>query len=78
LGKAFIEIRTGRLDDAAAALDALEKLDPTPDAAALATRSVLERRRGDELRAKELEQHARRLDPGAASWAIESASKAAK
>jgi Tfp pilus assembly protein PilF len=78
LGKAFIQIRAGRLDDAAAALDALEKLDPTLDAAALATRSVLERRLGDELQAEELEQQARRLDPGAAAWAIESASKGTK
>jgi hypothetical protein len=73
---AFIQIRAGQLDDAAATLDRLEQLDQTPDAAVLATRSVLVRRRGDERQGASLEQEARRLDPDAAAWAITSANGA--
>lgn len=73
LGMAFIQIRAGALTDAAASLDQLEKLDQTPDAAVLATRSVLVRHRGDERQAASLEQQARRLDPDLAAWAINSA-----
>jgi tetratricopeptide (TPR) repeat protein len=76
LGIAFIQIRTGQLDEAAAILDRLEQLDQSRDAAVLATRSVLARRRGDERQAASLEQEARRLDPDAAAWAITSANGA--
>lgn len=78
LGLAFIQIRSGRLEEATGTLDKLERLDPTPDAAVLASRSVLARRRGDERHAAELEQEARRLDPDAAGWAIKSASNGGK
>ena len=75
LGMAFIQIRSAHLDDAAASLDRIEKLERSPDAAVLATRSVLVRRRGDQQQADVLEQQARRLDPGATASAIEHASK---
>lgn len=78
LGLAFIQIRSGRLEEATGTLDKLERLDPTPDAAVLASRSVLARRRGDERHAAELELEARRLDPDAAGWAIKSASNSGK
>ena len=75
LGMAFIQIRSGRLEDAAATLTALEKLQPTPQATVLATRSVLERRRGNDRLADALEQQARVLDSEATAWAIERATK---
>jgi Flp pilus assembly protein TadD len=73
LGLAFLQIKSGRLDDAAGALDQLEKLEQGPNAAVLAIRSVLARRRGDAAQAVALEQQARALDPDAAAWAIERA-----
>jgi tetratricopeptide (TPR) repeat protein len=75
LGIAFIQIRAGRLEDATAALDQLEKLQRTPHAATIAARSALERRRGDTGRADALEQQARQLDPAATAWAIERTAK---
>jgi cytochrome c-type biogenesis protein CcmH/NrfG len=75
LGIAFIQIRAGRLEDATATLDQLEKLQRTPHAATLATRSAIERRRGDTRHADALEQQARQLDPAATAWAIERAAK---
>jgi Flp pilus assembly protein TadD len=75
LGIAFIQIRAGHLEDATATLDQLEKLQRTPHAAALAARSVIERRRGDTRQADALEQRARQLDPAATAWAIERATK---
>jgi len=75
LGMAFIQIRSGHLDDAAATLTALEKLQPAPQATVLATRSVLERRRGNDRLADTLEQQARVLDSEATAWAIERATK---
>ena len=75
LGMAFIQIRSGRLDDAAATLTALEKLQPAPQATVLASRSVLERRRGNDRLADALEQQARALDSEATAWAIERATK---
>jgi predicted Zn-dependent protease len=74
LGMAFILIRSGRLDEAASTLDQAEKLRPNSDASVMATRSVLERRRGKAQEADELERHARQLDPEAAAWAIKRAS----
>ena len=75
LGIAFIQIRAGQLEAATATLDQLEKRQRTPRAATLATRSAIERRRGDARRADALEQQARQLDPAAADWAIERAAK---
>jgi tetratricopeptide (TPR) repeat protein len=72
-GIAFIQIRSGNLDAAAATLDQVARLDPAPDAVALATRSVIERRRGNQQSADGLEQQARQRDPRAAAWAIERA-----
>lgn len=75
LGIAFIKIRAGQLDDAGATLAQLEKRQPTPRAATLAARSVIERRRGDPRHADALEQQARQLDPAATAWALERAAK---
>ena len=77
VGKASIEIRLGRLDAAAATLDQLATLQRSPSAPALALRSVLERRSGNGAQADALEEQARRLDPGAAAWAIDHAGKPA-
>jgi len=74
LGIAFIQIRAGQLDDAAATLDQLQKLQGTPRAATLAARSAILRRRGDPRQADALEAQARQLDPEATVWAIERAS----
>ncbi len=73
LGTAFIYIRTGHLPDATSFLDKLDALEGKPDAAVLALRSLLARRRGNTSKADELEHQARQLDPDAAAWAIESA-----
>ena len=73
LDLAFEQIRFGRLEDAARALDQLEKLEGRPDAMALAIRSVLARQRGDAAQAGALERQARALDAAAAAWAIEHA-----
>jgi len=73
LGITFIQIRSGRLDDASATLDQIAKLEPSPSAATLATRSVLERRRGNAQQADALEQEALHLDSKAVAWAIERA-----
>jgi tetratricopeptide (TPR) repeat protein len=73
LGMAFVQIRAGRLDEAAGALDRLDKLEKRPDAMVLAIRSVIARQRGDAAQAVALEQQARTLDPAAAAWAIERA-----
>ena len=76
LGITFIQIRSGRLDDASATLDQIAKLEPSPSAATLATRSVLERRRGNAQQADALEQEALHLDSKAVAWAIERAGTA--
>ena len=73
LGLAFIQLRSGRLDDAAASLDRIKQLDRSPDVATLAACSVLERRRGHDQLADALEQQARLLDPATAAWAIKRA-----
>ena len=75
LGIAFVQIRTGQLQDATATLDQLEKLQRTPRATTLAARSAIQRRRGDTQRADALEQQARQLDPAATAWAIERTTK---
>jgi tetratricopeptide (TPR) repeat protein len=74
LGIAFVQIRSGRLDDAVNALDQLERLQ-RPNAVSLATRSVVERRRGNAQAADNLERQARAIDPEAAGWAIDRATK---
>ncbi|HZI30894.1 MAG TPA: tetratricopeptide repeat protein, partial [Candidatus Binatia bacterium] len=76
LGMAFIQIRLGRLDDAAASLDQLDKLNKAPTAATLAARSVIERRRGDLPQAGALEKKARAMDANAAAWAIRRSTEA--
>jgi Tfp pilus assembly protein PilF len=73
LGLAFLQIRSGRLDDAAGILDQLDKLEKGPNAVVLAIRSVLARQRGDAAQAGAFERQARALDPDAAAWAIERA-----
>jgi Tfp pilus assembly protein PilF len=74
LGLAFLQIRSGRLDDAAGILDQLEKQEKGPNAVVLAIRSVLARQRGNAAQAGALERQARALDPDAAAWAIQRAS----
>jgi tetratricopeptide (TPR) repeat protein len=73
LGSAFIRIRAGQLAQAADMLDRLAAIENKPDAAVLATRSVLARRSGNAAQADELEQQAKRLDPDTTAWAIEAA-----
>jgi ATP/maltotriose-dependent transcriptional regulator MalT len=75
---AFIQLRSGRLDDAAASLDRIKRLDGNPDAATLATCAVLERRRGHNQAADAFDEQARRLDPAAAAWAIKRAAAEGK
>lgn len=74
LGIAFIELRAGQLNDCENALDQLKMLEPAPDAAALAIRSVLARKRGNPVEADNLEQQARQLDADLTNWAIQRAS----
>jgi Tfp pilus assembly protein PilF len=73
LGLAFLQIRSGRLDDAAGTLDQFEKQEQGPNAMVLAIRSVLARLRGNVAQAGALERQARALDPDAAAWAIQRA-----
>ena len=75
LGMAFVQIRLGRLDDATATLDQLDKLNGAPEAATLAARSVIARRRGNSQQADELEHKANALDANAVRWAIEQSTK---
>jgi Tfp pilus assembly protein PilF len=70
LGMVFEQFRRGHLDEAAATLDRLEKLEKGPNAVVLAIRSVLARQRGDAAQADALERRARALDPVAAEWAV--------
>jgi len=72
-GPAFTQVRLGRFAEAGETLAQLEKAVPGPDPAALALRSVLARKQGDRANADTLEQAARRLDPGIASWAMQRA-----
>jgi 4-amino-4-deoxy-L-arabinose transferase-like glycosyltransferase len=73
LGLAFAQIAAGRLDETAATLDQLEKLEKKPDAVVVAIRSVIARERGNAAQAIELEKKACELDLDAATWAIERA-----
>ena len=75
LGMAFIQIRLGKFDDATATLDQLDKLNGTPEAATLAARSVIERRRGNLQKADTMEHSANVLDGTVTKWAIEQAAK---
>jgi tetratricopeptide (TPR) repeat protein len=76
LGMAFDQIHAGRLDQAAGALDALDKQVQEPDALVLAIRSVLARKRGQPAEADRLERQAHALNPDAAAWAIKRATSA--
>jgi predicted Zn-dependent protease len=76
LATAFLQVRSGHPDEAADTLDRLEKLDPKPNAMALALRAVLARRRGELPQAAQFEQQARHLDADAAAWALEHATNA--
>jgi 4-amino-4-deoxy-L-arabinose transferase-like glycosyltransferase len=73
LGVAFEEMRMGRADEAAAALDQLDKQAYGPNPMALAVQSIIARQRGESSQAATLEQKARSLDPAAADWAIKRA-----
>jgi Tfp pilus assembly protein PilF len=73
LAAAFLQIRSHHFDEAANFLDRLEKLDPRPNAMALAMRSVLARNHGEARQADQLEQQARQLDPETTVWAIKHA-----
>jgi Tfp pilus assembly protein PilF len=73
LSAALVQIRLGRLADAAGTINQFEKLFSAQDPAALAIQSVLARRQGEIARADTLEQAARRLDSVAATWALERA-----
>jgi tetratricopeptide (TPR) repeat protein len=73
LGIAFAQLHAGRLDEAAAILNQLDKLEPGPNAMALAVRSALAQRRGQPAEAAALERQARALDPAAAAWALDHA-----
>jgi Flp pilus assembly protein TadD len=73
VGMAILQIRADRTAEAAATLDRLDLLDRTPDAAALALRSVIARRQGNASQADVLERQARALDAGATDWAIRQA-----
>lgn len=73
LGIAFIELRKGHLENCEAALNRLASLHSSPDAATLAVRSVLARRRGNSAEADALERQARQLNPDLTTWAIEHA-----
>ncbi len=77
LNIAFIHTRAGDLAAAAAALDQLDQLRRSPHPVALGIRAVIERRRGNAVRAAALEQQARALDAAATAWAIERAGKPA-
>ena len=70
-------IHRGRLEEAAQALEQLEKLDPRPNPMALAVRSVLARQRGQATQADALERQARALDADAAGWAMKQATNKA-
>ncbi|MGD1084957.1 MAG: tetratricopeptide repeat protein [Verrucomicrobiota bacterium] len=75
----FLQLRANDLAAAAATLAQLDKQksSPSPDAAVLALRSVLARKRGDAPQADALERQARALDPATAAWAIQRATATA-
>jgi Tfp pilus assembly protein PilF len=73
IGLAFEQLRAGRLADAAATLDQLDKLENEPNAAKLIIRSVIARRSGDAAKADALETQARHFDSAAAEWALKNA-----
>lgn len=70
---ALEQIKLGRLDDAANTLERFETVykEDGPDATALAIRSVLARRRGNNAEADQLEARARALDPAAVAWVLD-------
>jgi tetratricopeptide (TPR) repeat protein len=70
-GMAFIQIRSGRWDEAAAAVEHLEKLETSSEASVLELRSIIERQHGNIPQAEALDHQARALDAEAAQWVIE-------
>lgn len=73
LGVAFMQIRLGRLDDAAVTLDRLAKSERSPSAAMLSARSILARKRGNNTEADDLAKRANALDAGVMEWATDRA-----
>jgi tetratricopeptide (TPR) repeat protein len=78
LGMVFIKLRRGQLDEAVVALGEYERLGPSPDPAALALRSLIQRRSGHSQAADDLERKARALDENAVQWAIGQATRSVK
>ncbi len=75
LQMALLKIHAQQLDDASAALEQFARVEPRPNAMALALRAVVAERRGDASQAQALERQAESLDPAAAAWARERAAK---
>lgn len=75
LGMAFLQIKSGHLDDAATTIDQLAKVQPVESAAAVAVKSVIERKRGNVTQADKLEKQAREMDPEKTTWAIQRSTK---
>ena len=73
LGIAFIELTAGHLGDCENALNQLGALESSPDAAALAIRSVVARKAGKSFEADTLERQARQLNPDLTAWTIKRA-----
>jgi tetratricopeptide (TPR) repeat protein len=71
LGMALVQIRSGLLDAADASLARFHGSSSGDLPLVLATRAVLERKRGNSGQAEALEQQARSLDPATLSWVIE-------
>jgi Flp pilus assembly protein TadD len=75
LQMAFLRIRARQLDEATSVLDQFARIDPRPNAMALALRAVLAQKRGDSAQARKLQLQAEQLDPAAATWARDRATK---
>ncbi len=69
LGKAFVQMRLGRLREADATLEQLGQSERTASAEALAARSILAQLQGDAAAAAALREQATRLDPDIMEWA---------
>ena len=77
-GMAVVQIRLNRLADAVATVSRFEKLTRSPDAAMLMVQAAVTRLLGDTVKAAAIEQNARNLDAGLATWALEQINKATK
>jgi tetratricopeptide (TPR) repeat protein len=71
LGAAFVHIRQGQLAQAETALNRLEQLRTPLTAEILATRAVIQTRRGNIAEAQRLAQQARDLNAGVLDWVTE-------